>query len=78
MSSKSKISKGFLTVVPKEVRRKVGLEEGDTIEWSVSGGTIKVLPHKKVGIDDIVAITSHGGDAVISKKEIQVGKLDRR
>lgn len=78
MSSKSKISKGFLTVVPKEVRRKVGLKEGDTIEWSVNGESIRVLPHKKVGIDDIVAIASHGGDAVVSKKNIQVGKLDRR
>ena len=78
MSSKSKISKGFLTVIPKEVRRKVSLKEGDMIEWSVKGETIRVLPYKKVGIDDIVAIASHGGDAVVSKKEIQAGKRDRR
>ena len=78
MSSKSKISKGFLTVVPKEIRRKVGLEEGDAIEWNIKGESIIVLPHKKVCIDDIVAIASHGGDAVVSKKGIQVGKLDRR
>jgi AbrB family looped-hinge helix DNA binding protein len=78
MSSKSKISKGFLTVVPKEVRMKVGLREGDAIEWSVDGESIRVLPHRKVGIDDIVALASHGGDAVVSKKEIQAGKIDRR
>jgi AbrB family looped-hinge helix DNA binding protein len=78
MSSKSKISKGFLTVVPKEVRMKVGLREGDAIEWSVDGELIRVLPHRKVGIDDIVALASHGGDAVVSKKEIQAGKIDRR
>ena len=78
MSSKSKISKGFLTVVPRDVRRKVGLKEGDTIEWTVNGESIRVLPHNKVCIDDIIAIASHGGDAVVSKKEIQVGKRDRR
>jgi AbrB family looped-hinge helix DNA binding protein len=78
MSSKSKISKGFLTVVPKEVRRKVDLKEGDTIEWNVNGETIRVLLHRKVGIDDIVAFASHGGDSVVSKKEIQAGKHDRR
>jgi AbrB family looped-hinge helix DNA binding protein len=78
MSSRSKISKGFLTVVPKEVRMKVGLREGDAIEWSVDGESIRVLAHRKVGIDDIVALASHGGDAVVSKKEIQAGKIDRR
>ena len=37
MISKSKVSKGNLTVVPKYIRRSLGVHEGDYLEWSLEG-----------------------------------------
>ncbi len=73
MPSKSKISKGYLTVVPKEVRRAAGVREGDLLEWSWEDDRFVVRPRRARTVDDIVGLISEGGDAVASKRRAQRG-----
>jgi bifunctional DNA-binding transcriptional regulator/antitoxin component of YhaV-PrlF toxin-antitoxin module len=74
MLSKSKVSKGYLTVVPKNVREASKILEGDFLEWSVEGDKIVVRPRRKRTVDDITGLVSVGGDAVESKRRAQRGK----
>jgi len=69
--SETKISTGFLTVVPKEVRRLVDVREGDLLEWSLRGQELRVRIRRPKTVSDIVGMISHGGDAVGSKREVQ-------
>jgi len=69
--SETKISSGFLTVVPKEVRRMVNAREGDLVEWTLRGEEFLVRIRRPRTVADIVGIISHGGDAVASKRETQ-------
>lgn len=78
MLSKTKVSKGYLTVVPKEVRKATQVREGDVLEWSIEDGRIIVRPRRRLGVDDITGLISHGGDAVASKRRAQRGQRDRR
>ncbi len=78
MLSESKVSKGFLTVVPKDVRRAANVQEGDILEWSFEGDRILVRPRRRRTIDDITGFISHGGDAVGAKRRLQRGPRDRR
>ncbi len=72
---KTKISKGFQTVVPKEIRKKLGLVPGDSITWEEKrDGTVVVKPKKKKSLDDIVGIIAVGGDAVADKKRVRQGE----
>jgi bifunctional DNA-binding transcriptional regulator/antitoxin component of YhaV-PrlF toxin-antitoxin module len=48
---KTKISKGYQTVFPSEIRRKIGGEPGDEIIWSVIGDDV-YLHVKKHGNED--------------------------
>jgi bifunctional DNA-binding transcriptional regulator/antitoxin component of YhaV-PrlF toxin-antitoxin module len=72
----SKISRGFLTVVPRDVRQAMGAREGDRLEWQLRGTELMVRVRRPVTMEDIVGIVSHGGDAVASKKTVQ-GLRDR-
>ena len=78
MISRTKVSKGYLTVVPKEVRRASQVREGDVLEWSLEGDVIVVRPRHRRTVDDIAGVISHGGDAVASKRGVQRGPRDRR
>ena len=69
--SETKISNGFLTVVPKEVRRLIDAREGDFLQWSVRGQELLIRLRRPKTIDDIVGMISHGGDAVASKRKVQ-------
>lgn len=72
---KTKISKGFQTVVPKEIRKKLGLVPGDSITWEEKrDGTVVVKPKKKKSLDDVVGIIAVGGDAVADKKRVRQGE----
>jgi len=71
MLSKTKISKGYLTVVPKEVRRVSRIQEGDFLEWSFEDDRIVVRPRRPKTLDDIVGLISVGGDAVEAKRRLQ-------
>jgi AbrB family looped-hinge helix DNA binding protein len=72
---KTKISKGFQTVVPKEIREKLGLKPGDSLLWEVKDDVVVVKPGKKKTLEDITGAISVGGDAVASKKKAQRGEL---
>ncbi len=78
MPSSTKVSKGYLTVVPREIRKASDVREGDVLEWSREGDKIVVRPRHLRTIDDVVAVFSNGGDAVASKRDVQRGILDRR
>jgi AbrB family looped-hinge helix DNA binding protein len=67
--------------VPVEVRRRLGLEPGSVIEWSVEGGQIVVRPagrftseeiHKKVFPDGTP------GRVEVGEMKAGVGKLIRK
>jgi len=78
MPSKTKVSKGYLTVVPREIRKASEVREGDVLEWSLEGDKIVVRPRHRRTIDDVAALFAHGGDAVASKRDVQRGLRDRR
>lgn len=74
MLSKTKVSKGYLTVVPKEVREASQILEGDLLEWSIEDDKIVVRPRRMRTADDITGLISRGGDAVKSKRRVQRGQ----
>lgn len=77
--SRSKVSKGFLTVVPRDVRRASNIEEGDLLEWAIEKeGTIVVRPRRRRTIEDITGLIAAGGDAVADKRRLQRGQRARR
>ncbi len=69
--SESRLSTGFLTVLPKEIRQEIGAREGDILQWQLKGTELIVRLRKRQTIDDITGLGSHGGDAVRSKKAVQ-------
>jgi len=75
MISKTKVSKGHLTVVPKHIRKSLGVREGDVLEWTTDGRQAVVRPRKRRTVDDITAIFAVGGDAARDKKRLARGKL---
>ncbi|MBI4416072.1 MAG: AbrB/MazE/SpoVT family DNA-binding domain-containing protein [Euryarchaeota archaeon] len=75
MISKTKVSKGYLTVVPKDVRKSLGVREGDILEWTTDGDRAVVKPRKRRTVGDITAILAVGGDAVRDKKRLERGEL---
>ena len=75
MISKTKVSTGNLTVVPRDVRRSLGVRPGDVLEWTVVRGKAVIKPRKRRTLDDITAMISVGGDAVKDKKRAQRGEL---
>ncbi len=78
MPSRTKVSKGYLTIVPREIRNASDVREGDVLEWSLEGDKIVVRPRHPRTIDDVVALLGHGDDAVASKRDVQRGVRDRR
>ncbi|MDP6154811.1 MAG: AbrB/MazE/SpoVT family DNA-binding domain-containing protein [Candidatus Thermoplasmatota archaeon] len=73
MLIETKISKGYSTVVPAYVRKKMDIEPGDILIWELEGRELKVLPRKNVELENIIGIIDEGGDAVESKKKVQRG-----
>jgi len=75
MLSQTRVSGSNLTVVPKAVRKSLGVKRGDILEWSIQRGRIVIEVRKRVGWDDIAGLISVGGDAVRDKKRAQRGEL---
>jgi bifunctional DNA-binding transcriptional regulator/antitoxin component of YhaV-PrlF toxin-antitoxin module len=73
MSNESRVSKGYLTVVPKRIRRAANIAEGDRLAWSLEGGRIVVAPRRARSLKDVTALISHGGNSVTSKRRAQRG-----
>ena len=74
MPSKTKISDGYSTVLPAEIRKALNLTPGDILQWDVEDGIITIQPRKKVTLTGICGVISSGGDAVNDKKKIQSGE----
>jgi AbrB family looped-hinge helix DNA binding protein len=75
MVSETKISKGYQTVVPAELREAHGISPGDKLVWEEEECKIKVRVKKRKTIDDIRGMISVGGDAVEWKKKAQRGEI---
>ncbi|NYB51213.1 MAG: AbrB/MazE/SpoVT family DNA-binding domain-containing protein [Methanobacteriaceae archaeon] len=75
MTSETKISKGFQTVVPSDIRKKFDVGPGDILEWKPTKEGAEVRFRKKVTIDDIFGIEDGPEtDAVELKKKVQKGE----
>jgi len=75
MSCETKISKGFKTVVPSDVRKKFSIDPGDIVEWQITEEGVKLSFRKKVTIEDIFGmVDGPKTDAVELKKKVQRGE----
>lgn len=75
MTSETKISKGFQTVVPSHIRKKFDVGPGDILEWKPTEKGAEIKFRKKVTIDDIYGLCDGPKtDAVELKKKIQRGE----
>jgi AbrB family looped-hinge helix DNA binding protein len=74
MVSKTKISEGYSTVLPAEIRKALDLTPGDILQWDVNDGIITIQPRKKVTLRGICGVISSGGDALNDKKKMQSGE----
>ncbi len=74
MAYKTKISKGFQTVVPASIRKKFHLGPGDLVEWLPTDKGVELRFRKKVKLEDICEIVDiNDTDAVKLKKKVQRG-----
>jgi AbrB family looped-hinge helix DNA binding protein len=73
MLRKTKISKGFQTVIPSAVRINFGVEAGDYVEWEhgPEGLVIRFRKHKR--LRDLAGVGGAPSDAVKVKKRVQRG-----
>ena len=74
MPSKTKISDGYSTVLPAEIRKMLNLAPGDILQWEIESGVITIRPRKKVTLAGICGKISSGGDAVQDKRRVQSGE----
>ncbi|BDZ66720.1 AbrB/MazE/SpoVT family DNA-binding domain-containing protein [Methanobacterium ferruginis] len=74
--AETKISKGFQTVVPAEIRKNFNVGPGDIMEWTTTEDGVKIKFRKKVSLLDIAGIvdTEDETDAVELKKRVQRGE----
>jgi AbrB family looped-hinge helix DNA binding protein len=75
MTSKTKISDGYSTVLPAEIRKALNLTPGDVLQWDVEEGIIRIRPRKKMTLAGICGIVSAGGNALSDKKKVQSGEV---
>lgn len=73
MLSKTKISKGFQTVVPSAVREAFDVEPGDYVEWTEGQDGLVVRFRKRKRLRDLTGFGSVPADAVAVKKRVQRG-----
>ena len=73
MLSKTKVSKGFQTVVPSAVREAFDVEPGDYVEWTEGQDGLVVRFRKRTRLRDLTGVGSVPADAVAVKKRVQRG-----
>ncbi|MBX7077075.1 MAG: AbrB/MazE/SpoVT family DNA-binding domain-containing protein [Methanobacteriaceae archaeon] len=74
----TRIYKGFQTVVPSDIRKKIDLKQNDKLDWGIdSNGDIKIKVKKEKTLDDLSGLISlpYETDAVELKKKSQRGEL---
>ncbi len=72
---KTKISKGYQTVVPAEIRSKFNSKPGDEVIWSIIGKDVFIRIKKRANIDPIKGLigrfsTKESDDSTNSLDEI--------
>lgn len=74
-------SKGQITL-PKEIRERLGVEEGDTVRFEIEGGEIKVYPDRSFDFTTLIGAAPLGEewDGMSAAEVIQDlrGKPDER
>lgn len=76
MISTTKLSKGYQTVVPSEIRKKLDIKPDDLIKWEiVNDNEVKVKFEKKITLEDVAGFISSDKktNSVKLKKRIQRG-----
>ena len=73
MLSKTKISKGFQTVIPSAVRNRLDVQPGDYVEWEDGPEGLVVRFRKRKRLRDLVGIGGSPANAVQVKKRVQQG-----
>ena len=73
MRCETKVSSGYPTIVPADIRKSLNINPGDILEWTLDNNKIVVKPRKKMQFEDIIGLIEEGGDALSAKKRIQSG-----
>jgi bifunctional DNA-binding transcriptional regulator/antitoxin component of YhaV-PrlF toxin-antitoxin module len=77
MTLKTRLSKGFQTVVPLEIRKLFDIGPGDILEWKPTENGVKIKFRKKVTFQDVEGMVKcESSDAVKLKKKYQRGEKD--
>jgi AbrB family looped-hinge helix DNA binding protein len=76
MFSETKISKGFQTIIPSKIRKKMNIQAGDRMKWKLTENTLTIEFNKEVTFEDIYGIIDENSElnAVQIKKRIQRGE----
>ncbi|MDP1552790.1 MAG: AbrB/MazE/SpoVT family DNA-binding domain-containing protein [Methanobacteriaceae archaeon] len=75
MTSTTKISNGFQTVVPSEIRKLFDIGPGDILEWKPTENGAEIIFRKKVSFQDVAGMVKvEPTDAVELKKKLQRGE----
>jgi bifunctional DNA-binding transcriptional regulator/antitoxin component of YhaV-PrlF toxin-antitoxin module len=77
LNNETKLYKGWQTVVPLEIRKKLNVDSKDVLEWNITpNGKAIVTFKKKKTIHDIVGIahSEKKTNAVKLKKRAQLGE----
>jgi len=73
MMSNTKVSKGYPSVIPKQIREALGVREGDILEWTTDREQAVVRRRRRRTVEDVTAIITVGGDAVQDKRQVARG-----
>jgi len=76
MNPTTKIYKGFQTVIPLEIRKKLNVTDKHVLEWTTTKkGEAKIIFREKKSINDIIGIahSKKPSNAVKMKKKLQRG-----
>jgi bifunctional DNA-binding transcriptional regulator/antitoxin component of YhaV-PrlF toxin-antitoxin module len=75
MTSTTKLSNGFQTVVPSEIRKKFDIGPGDVLEWKPTDNGAEITFRKKLSFQDVAGmVKGEPTDAVELKKKFQRGE----
>jgi AbrB family looped-hinge helix DNA binding protein len=75
MTSTTKISNGFQTVVPSEIRKLFDIGPGDILEWKPTETGAEIIFRKKISFQDVAGmVKGKPTDAVKLKKKLQRGE----
>src|SRR3972149_5995617 len=73
MLGKTKISKGFQTLIPSDVRSTFAVEPGDYMEWERGSDGLVIRFRKRKRLRDLEGIGGSPADAGEGKKRAQRG-----